>query len=167
MNREAFAFNEFYYKMDMLEMGYPQFVFIDTFDVKYNEMQVRICNESRSQMLASFRFDRDDVEYSPDACINKIVYWCSNYIPQKTCCESRLEPKTMKPMTCEKCGAPLKDCECEYCGTRYYIPSDEYETLWADNVPIMQVKKKLNEVQLLQSQSQALQDVRYRGLFMI
>ena len=43
----------------------------------------------------------------------------------------------MKAMTCEKCGAPLKSCECEYCGTRYYIPNDS----------IAQMKQDLNQAQ--------------------
>lgn len=29
------------------------------------------------------------------------------------------------PVICKMCGAPLKNCECEYCGTRYYISNEE------------------------------------------
>lgn len=29
------------------------------------------------------------------------------------------------PMICKMCGAPLKGCECEYCGTRYYISNND------------------------------------------
>lgn len=164
LKRSIFDFDKFYDLISTLDIDYPQFVFVDETDVKYNQTWVHIYNENRSRKLASFRFNRSDIECNPDACFDKIVDWCSNYIPQKTCCEDRLEPKPMKPMTCEKCGAPLKGCECEYCGTRYYIPSDEYETLYADGKAIMQIKKELGELQLLQAQSQALQDVEYRQL---
>jgi hypothetical protein len=95
-----------------------------------------------------------DIAYNLDACINKIIDWCSNYIPQKTCCENRLELKPMKAMTCEKCGAPLKGCECEYCGTRYYIPNVETNTIYAKGEPIKQDIYYLQR-QLMESAFQA------------
>lgn len=156
MQRSVFDFDRFYDWLYTLDIDYPQFVFVDETDVKYNQTWVHIYNENKSQKLASFHFNRSDVECNPEACIDKIVDWCSNYIPQETCCENRLEPKPMKPMTCEKCGAPLKGCECEYCGTRYYIPNNEYETLYADGKAIMQVKKNLSEVQNMADQLRIL-----------
>lgn len=29
------------------------------------------------------------------------------------------------PMICKMCGAPLKGCECEYCGTKYYVSNEK------------------------------------------
>lgn len=83
-------------------------------------------------------------------CTNPESRWKDRYLAgtktiQSVCCENRLELRAMKPMTCEKCGAPLKGCECEYCGTRYYIPNVETTTFWADNKQVMQVEKELNQ----------------------
>lgn len=151
LKRDAFNFNKFYDLLTLLDIDYPQFVFVDEVDVKYNETWVYIYNENRSRKLASFHFNRNDVKCNPDACINKIVDWCSNYIPQKTCCENHLEPKPMKPMTCEKCGAPLKGCECEYCGTRYYIPNND---------TLAQLKQELSQAQFDAANQVQLNDIQ-------
>ena len=80
MKRTVFDFDRFYDWLHTLDIDYPQFVFVDEFDPKYNQTWVHIYNENRSRKLASFHFNRSDIECNPDACFDKIVDWCSNYI---------------------------------------------------------------------------------------
>ena len=150
--------------IEYLGNRFPDYRFMEEMDPDRGFVEVHIRRFDEFRDTEKFIFSKDKYFTHPEACGEQIIDWLSDYISnekpsQKTCCDTRLEPKPMKPMTCEKCGAPLKGCECEYCGTRYYIPSEEYESLYADGKAIMQIKKELGELQLLQAQSQALQDV--------
>ena len=63
----------------------------------------------------------------PDSLLNGSVirvhgetYVFYNNEPIRLCASPiEPEPDRMFPKICKRCGAPLKSCECEYCGTRY------------------------------------------------
>ena len=46
--------------------------------------------------------------------------------------EDYTEAQTIYPKTCQKCGAPLKDNKCEYCGTEYVDDAKELAELEAE-----------------------------------
>lgn len=64
------------------------------------------------------------------------------------------------PMICKMCGAPLKGCECEYCGTRYYIPNNDALAQTQQELSQAQFdvanRVKLNEIQNMVDQLRML-----------
>lgn len=151
--------------IDCLRERFPDYRFFECIDVDQNLAKIYIRRFDEFKDTGKFIFERNKYLDNPIECFEQIVDWLDNYISTKrpaqtVCCENRLELRAMKPMTCEKCGAPLKSCTCEYCGTRYYIPNVETTTFWADNKQVMQVEKELNQAKFDVTNQAELNDIQ-------
>lgn len=63
----------------------------------------------------------------------------------------------MDSMICKMCGAPLKNWECEYCGTKYYVPNEK-----AAKQDIAYLQRQLMESACQSHESQRL--MMYRNI---
>lgn len=148
-----------------LQERFPDYRFFEDIDPDRNFAEIHIRRFDEFKDTEKFIFERHKYFDNPIECYCQIVDWMDGYLAgtktiQSVCCENRLELRAMKPMTCEKCGAPLKGCECEYCGTRYYIPNVETTTFWADNKQVMQVEKELNQAKFDAANQAQLNDIQ-------
>lgn len=91
----------------------------------------------------------DSIKKRVETCEQVISTECKTL--NEMCENIGLKPvQVQKPLVerfgnCPNCGAPVTGNKCEYCGTVFNHDDNDYETLYADNVPVIRINKNRSQ----------------------